>query len=149
MKYDPNNGNAKLVESAAMLGQKKFEDSRRKLDAMLQASPASTEVMYQIGLLDLAEKKYKDAEDSFRHAYQLNPTNTRGLMGLIETYMAQNKTDQAVQVLQAESAKAPLRMDFHIALGNVAARTGRYDTAIGEFKKVLAVTAKDSREQGR
>lgn len=148
LKYDPNNGNAKLVEAAAMMGQKRFGDSRKTLDDLLKVSPNSTDVMYQIGIVNLADNKFKEAEDAFRRAYQLNPANTRGLMGVVETDMAQNKVEQAIQTLQAESAKAPTRMDFHIALGNIAVRVGRLDMGIGEFQKVLAATTKGSQEQG-
>ncbi|MBZ5582881.1 MAG: tetratricopeptide repeat protein, partial [Acidobacteriia bacterium] len=78
-RYDPNNVNARLIESAALMGQKKFGDSRQLLETMLKANPSSPDVMFQIGVVNLAENKYKDAEDSFRRAYQLNPANTRGL----------------------------------------------------------------------
>ena len=148
LKYDPNNAAAKLIESAAMMGQKKFGDSRQVLDQMLKANPSSPDVTFQLGVVDLAEKKYKDAEASFRRAYELNPANTRGLMGVVETYMAQNMVDKAVQLLQAESAKTPARLDFHLALGNVEFRAGRFDMAIAEYQKVLAATPKGSKTQG-
>ena len=65
-----------------------------------------------MGVVNLAENKYKEAEDAFRRAYQLNPANSRGLMGIVETNMAQNKTDEALKILQSESDKAPNRMDL-------------------------------------
>ncbi|HEY1493607.1 MAG TPA: tetratricopeptide repeat protein, partial [Candidatus Solibacter sp.] len=79
---------------------------------------------------------------AFRRAYQLNPANSRGLMGIVETYMAQNKTDEAVKILQAECEKAPNRMDLLASLGNTAVRAGKYDFAIQTFNRVLAQTDK-------
>ncbi|MBZ5581585.1 MAG: tetratricopeptide repeat protein, partial [Acidobacteriia bacterium] len=67
---------------------------------------------------------------------------------VVETYMAQSKVDQAVQLLQAESAKTPTRTDFHLALGNIAVRAGRWDLAISEFQRVLASTEKGGKGQG-
>jgi tetratricopeptide (TPR) repeat protein len=145
---DPQNVNARLIESAALMGQKKFGDSRQLLDDMLKANPRSPDAQFQLGVVNLAEKKFKDAEDAFRRAYQLNPANTRGMMGVVETYMAQNKPDQAMQLLEAEAAKAPTRMDFHLALGNIAVRTGRWDKAIAEYQGLLAGTDKGSKQQG-
>ncbi len=148
LKYDPNNANAKLIESASLMGQKKFSDSREMLNAMLKANPSSPDTLFQLGVVNLAENKFQDAEDAFRRSYELNPANTRGLMGVIETYMSQNKNDQAIQVLQGAAVKEPARMDFHLALGNIAVRSGRWDLAISEYQKVLAVSEKGSKSQG-
>ena len=113
-----------------------------------KANPSSPDVLFQLGVVDLAENKYKEAEDAFRRSYELNPANSRGLMGMVETEMAQNHPDQAMQLLQTESAKAPNRMDFVLALGNTAVRAGRFDLAISYFEKVAASLPKGSKAQG-
>jgi tetratricopeptide (TPR) repeat protein len=144
---DKGNGNARLIQSAALMGQKKFSESRAKLEVMLKAYPGSPDVVFQLGVVNLAENKFKDAEDSFRRAYQLNPANPRGLLGLVETYMVQNKPDEALKILQAESDKAPNRVDLQVVLGNTAARTGKFDLAIQVFNHVLPQVDK-GRAQG-
>jgi tetratricopeptide (TPR) repeat protein len=138
LAIDKGNGNARLIESAALMGQRKFGDSRVMLDTMLKANPSSPDVLYQLGLVNLNENKYKEAEDAFRRSYQLNPANPRGLMGTVETYMAQNKPEEALKLLQAESDKAPGRLDLLLATGNIAVRAGKYDFAIQTFNRVLA-----------
>jgi tetratricopeptide (TPR) repeat protein len=148
LKYDPNNHNARLIESVALLGQKKFADSRQLLDSMLKANPSSPDVLFQLGVVDLAENKYKEATDAFRRCYDLNPANSRGLMGMVETEMEQNHPDQALQLLQTESDKAPARMDLVLALGNTALSAGRFAIAISYFEKVVASLPKGSKAQG-
>jgi tetratricopeptide (TPR) repeat protein len=148
LAIDRGNNNARLIESAALMGQKKFGDSRQLLDAMLKANASSPEVLFQLGVVNLAENKFKEASDAFRRAYDLNPANSRGLLGMVETEMAQNHPDQALQLLQAESAKAPTRMDLTLALGNTAVRAGKFDIAISYFEKVGASLAKGSKPQG-
>jgi tetratricopeptide (TPR) repeat protein len=148
LAIDRGNVNARLVESAALMGQKKFGDSRAMLDSMLKQFPGSPDVMFQLGVVNLAENKFKEAEDAFRRAYQLNPANSRGLMGIVETNMAQNKTDEALKILQSESDKAPNRLDLLLAMGNTAVRAGKYDMAIQTFNKVLASLDKGSKSQG-
>ena len=133
LKYDPNNAAAKLIESAAMMGQKKFGDSRQVLDQMLKANPSSPDVTFQLGVVDLAEKKYKDAEASFRRAYELNPANTRGLMGVIETYMAQNMVDKAVQLLQADLFE--LGIFAHLSSFPAGGRRARHGSRANGNKK--------------
>jgi len=145
---DPGNINARLIESAAMMGQKKFNDSRQLLDTMLKNAPSSPDVLFQMGVVNLAEGKYKEAQDAFKRAYQLNPANSRGLMGVVETEMAQNRPDAAIAALQAESDKAPNRADLLVALGNTAVRAGKFDFAIATYQKALPLMDKNSKGQG-
>lgn len=148
LTIDPNNLSARLVESAALMGQRKFGDSRALLGNMLKSSPASPDVYFQLGVVSLAENRYKDAEEAFRKAYQLNPANPRGLMGVVETAMAQGKTNVALQLLRTEAEKNPNRMDVRVEYGNTAVRAGLLDEAIAEYQKVLNSLDKDSTRRG-
>jgi tetratricopeptide (TPR) repeat protein len=145
LAIDKGNVNARLIESAALMGQKKFGDSRVMLDTMLKASPASPDVLYQLGVVNLAESRFKEAEDAFRRAYQLNPANARGLMGIVETNMAQNKPEQALKVLQAESDKAPGRLDLLLAMADTAVRAGKFDFAVQTYNRILAQMDKSAK----
>jgi tetratricopeptide (TPR) repeat protein len=146
LAIDKGNGSARLIESAALMGLKRFDESRSLLDAMLKANPGSPDVLFQLGVVNLAENRFKEAEDAFRRSYQLNPANSRGLMGVVETLLAQNKSEDALKILQAESDKAPNRLDLQVALGNTAVRAGKFDLAIQTFNKVLGQVDKGSRQ---
>jgi tetratricopeptide (TPR) repeat protein len=148
LKVDRQNKNAQLIESAAFLGQKKYAESRAMLNAMLTKNPNSPDVLFQLGVVNLAEGKYKDASDSFKRTYELNPANSRGLMGMVETDMAENKPDEAIKTLESEAAKAPNRLDVQLALGNTEVRAGRYDLAIGYFQRVLNGLDKTTKARG-
>jgi Flp pilus assembly protein TadD len=69
-------------------------------------------------------------------------------MGIVETNMAQNKTEEALKILQLESDKAPNRLDLLLAMGNTAVRAGKFDLAVQTFNKVLAGLDKGSKAQG-
>jgi tetratricopeptide (TPR) repeat protein len=137
LQIDKGNVNARLIESAALMGLKKFGDARGMLDTMLKTNPSSPDVLFQLGVVNLAENHYKVAEDAFRRSYQLNPADSRGLMGIVETDMAQNKPDEAMKMLQGESDKAPGRMDLLLAMANVAVRAGKYDFAVQTYERML------------
>ena len=147
LSIDRSSTAARLIASTALMGQKKFAESRQLLDSMLQANPSAPDVLFQLGLVNLAENKFKEAGDAFRRSYELNPANPRGLLGMVETEMAQNHPDQAMQLLQAETAKAPNNMDLVVAQGNIATRAGRYDLAVSYFQKVAGTLAKGSKAQ--
>jgi tetratricopeptide (TPR) repeat protein len=148
LKVDRQNKNAQLIESAAFLGEKKYGESRALLNGMLTKNANSPDVLFQLGVVDLAEGKYKDANESFKRTYELNPANSRGLMGMVETEMAENKPDEAIKTLEAEAAKAPNRLDVQLALGNTEVRAGRYDLAIGYFQRVLNGLDKTTKARG-
>jgi len=148
LAIDSGNVNARLIESAALMGQKRFGDSRQILDAMIKSSPSSPDVLFQLGVVNLSENRFKEAEDNFRRAYQLNPANSRGLMGMVETNMAQNKPDAALKLLEDEAGKGPNRMDLMVAMGNTAVRAGKYDLAVQSFQKVGATLEKGSKAMG-
>lgn len=131
---------------AELIRQGKFSEARVLLDSLLKDNPGSSDLLYQLGVVDLAEKKYKDAEDTFQRAYELNPANLRILMGIVETNMAQNKTDEALKILQAESDEAPSRLDLLLAIGNTAVRAGRLDFAIQTFNKLLEQVDKGDKQ---
>jgi tetratricopeptide (TPR) repeat protein len=147
LAIDKGNFSARLIESAALVGQKKLNESRGLLDAMLKANPASPDVLFQLGVVNLAENRFKEAEDAFRRSYQLNPANSRGLLGVVETGMAQNKGEEALKTLQAESDKAPGRVDLLRLLGDTAVRAGKLDFALQTFNRALGQVGK-AKEQG-
>jgi len=148
LAVDSNSTTAKLIQSAALLGMKKYAASREILQSILAANPNSADTLFQLGVVNLSEGRYREAEDAFRKTHVLSPANSRGLMGIVETYLAQNQTDKAMALLQAEVQKSPNRMDYHLALGNTAVRVGRYDLAIAEFQKVLAGSDKNTKSRG-
>ena len=148
MQVDRGNMTAQLIQSAALMGQKKFPESRTLLDGMLKQQPNSTDVLFQLGVVNLAQSKYKEAEDDFRKSYDLNPASTRGLMGIVETQMAQNKPDAALALLQSESVKEPNKLDLKVAIGNTAVRAGKYDLAIQAYNGVLDSLDKNARQRG-
>jgi len=145
---DRNNINAKLIESASMMGEKKFGESRVLLDQMMKSNPGSPDVFFQVGVMNLAENRFKEAEEAFQKSYQLDPKKSRGLLGIVETDMAQNRSEEAMQLLQTELAKTPNRLDLRLAYGNTAVRAGKYDLAIGEYEKMLNMMDKNSRLRG-
>jgi len=110
--------------------------------------PLSADALYKLGLASLSEKKYTEAEEAFRKVSELEPANSRGIMGVAEVYIAQKRADDAIRLLQAEAAKDPNRRDYHMLIGDVAVRTGKYDLALTEFLGLLNRIDKFSKAAG-
>jgi tetratricopeptide (TPR) repeat protein/Zn-dependent protease with chaperone function len=83
------------------------------------------------------QRKYPEAEALFQQLRQLEPGQSRAIMGLTEVYMAENRTDQAIRLAQAEADKNPASIELRSALGNLLVRTEQYDKAVAEFQRAL------------
>jgi tetratricopeptide (TPR) repeat protein len=149
LRLDKKNGPAHMIEASAYVGLKKYAEARQLIVAMQEANPNAADVTFSLGMVDLHEGKYKEAEETFRKAYQQNVKDPRGLVGLVEALARQNKFDEAIQVLQQELAKDPKNNDLRIALGNVAVRAGNFDMGLAQFQKVLDTLDKNSKARGQ
>ena len=149
LKDDPSNLSAKIIESAALLGQKKIAEARQLLESVRAQSPNSPDVVYQLGGVSLIEKKYKEADQEFRRAYDLSPNNMRGLTGMVETDLEQNKSDAAIQTLKDEISKNPERSEMRLLLADVEVRVGKFDEAIADYQAVVDKMGKNSKARAR
>jgi tetratricopeptide (TPR) repeat protein len=145
LKLDPGNVNARLIESEALLGQKKYGESDSLIESMLKSNPSSPDVNYQAGVSALTQNRLKEAEAAFMRAYELNPANPRGLLGVVDAYIQEGKPEIAMALLQTESKKAPNRLDLLLLMGTTAVREGKYQDAQGYFTKLLNGLDKNSK----
>jgi tetratricopeptide (TPR) repeat protein len=138
LKMDERNLPAKLIRSAALVRVGNLAQARADLDQTVKDFPQSRDAVLQMAGLDLAEKKYKDAESIYTKLRDTAPAgDLRASVGLSETYAQAGQFDKAIQVLKAESDKRPDIVALHTAIGNIAYRAESYDLAIQQFQTVL------------
>ncbi|MEP6716982.1 MAG: tetratricopeptide repeat protein [Terriglobia bacterium] len=106
---------------------------------LVMQAPPQTDALYRSGLASLQARHFQEAEASFREVYRLDPENIRGLAGIAQTYIAQAKFTDALDLLRSESEKQPKRADIHVAIGETAALSGQPDAALAEFQKALGL----------
>jgi tetratricopeptide (TPR) repeat protein len=114
---------------------------------MLKRNPGSPDVYFQVGNAALAEGKAKEAEAAFQRAYELNPTNSRSLLGVVEAEIQQGQSEKAMSLLQNESKKAPNRLDLLLLMGATAKRVGKFQDSLGYFDRVLNGLDKKSKKR--
>jgi len=137
LKTDPNSFNAKLIESQAFLGEKKYGESDALLAGMMKSNANSPSVFFQAGTNAMAQGKPDAAAGAFMRAYELNPSNSKALLGLVDADMQRGKLDAAMQLLTAESKKNPNRLDLVFLMGTTSISAGKLDDALGYFNKML------------
>ena len=134
--YDAMNVPARLLRSRALIGMGEVKQARAELKQTSSQFPDLPEARLQVAALDLQDKNFKAAEESFRVLYE-KFQDPRALMGLVESYVAQGNTAQALKLLREEIAKHPERLEYRVAVANISVNAKDYDTAIAEYKKVL------------
>ena len=100
-------------------------------------APNPADALFQSAVGQLSQGRYQEAEESFRRLAELEPTTSRGMLGIAEVWTAQKKEGDALRMLQAEAGKYPARPELHFGIGNLAMRSAQYDLAIAEFLLVL------------
>ena len=134
-----------LVRSASLLSVGEKDQARKELDFILKNFPQNVDARYQVGYLDFLDKDYKAAGEVFGKLNQEFPKDQRGLGGLTEALVAQNRMDDAVKEVEKAIQADPDRRDLKMFLANLDARAQRYDAAIQVFQ---GLADKDPKNEG-
>jgi len=135
-----------VMKAAALQRAQKFDEARNVLEPALQKNPSSVPLMLEIGVIDLQQKKNKDAIAIFQKAYETKPDNIRGLLGESRALLADGQMDKSVDVIRAEVQKFPDRVDLQKELGNAEAAAGQFPQAVATYQALLS-KFKDPKQQ--
>lgn len=135
LTYDQANLPARLLRSRALIGLGELRQARAELSSTTQRFPALPEARLQMAALDLQERNFTAAQNSFEELYSKHQ-DPRAFMGLVDSYVAQGKHAIAVKLLNDELAKHPERSEYRLALGTIAMHQKDYGTAVAEFQQV-------------
>jgi Flp pilus assembly protein TadD len=137
LEYDAKNLAARLIRGNALASMGNMTQARADLTETIKLFPNSPEAALQLAILDMAEKRYKEAEDGFLRLQKSNPADLRALMGLAENYAVQNQFDKAAAALRAELARSPNRLELRSALGNIGFRSGNFAMAAEQYQAII------------
>jgi tetratricopeptide (TPR) repeat protein len=137
LDYDPRNLGAKLIRTTGLAAIGNNALARTELVETIRQYPNSVDAQLQLAVIDLGEKRYKAAEESFNRLYKEHPADLRALMGAAETFAMQGEYDKATKLIQGEIEKSPGRLELRSALGNIAFRAKNYDLAIQQYESVI------------
>ncbi|MDQ6676832.1 MAG: tetratricopeptide repeat protein, partial [Acidobacteriota bacterium] len=115
---------------------------------LLTVNPKQPETLLEVGVLDLMEKKYQEANDVFRRAYEADPTNSRGLLGQAKSLMLLGKPAEALKLVEAESRRLPNRKDLKLDLADLEVSAGQFERAVNDYRALLENSSDTQRQQG-
>ena len=137
LDLNPNLPAARLLRCAALIGIANYAEGRLELERLAKDFPQFREAQLQLGSLELAQKRFKQAEERFRKLYEQDHGDPRALAGLVETYSAEHDLEKAFTLLTEESKKSPESDAARSLLADVAISLSRYDVALDAYRNLL------------
>ncbi|MGA7380292.1 MAG: tetratricopeptide repeat protein [Terriglobales bacterium] len=106
-----------VMRAVANTNRKRYAPAEDDVRKAMDIAPQNPAGYIQLGNLRQAQKKYGDAEKAYLEALDHDPNSTDALRGLMNTYLIQKQTDQAIAAASAQIAKAPNHSGFYDLLG--------------------------------
>jgi tetratricopeptide (TPR) repeat protein len=142
LAINPNLVRVRVLHAVSLINTGNSADGRKELTSLEKANPQDKELQLQLGVLELRDKHFKEAEEYFRKLSTTEPQDVRTLSGLTQTLAAEGQLDKAVALLAEEVKKNPNNNQVGYLYASTAALAGRYDTAIEEFQKLATANPK-------
>jgi len=101
------NWKVKLEEAKVNLDQGQYQRAESILQSLSRDHSDSLEVIYYLGITQMAQGKYADAEKSLRSASKISPDDTLVCLDLAYVLLAQNQYGEASQLADKVLAKDP------------------------------------------
>jgi tetratricopeptide (TPR) repeat protein len=137
LAIDPDRPAIRLIRAISLVNTGNDAQALDELTKLQQTFP--DEVQFQSAVLDLKQKRFKQAEDLFQKLLQKNPGNPQAISGLVKAEAAQNQIDKALPLLQHELEKAPSSERLRLLLADAEVAAGRFDPAIEEYQRLLVM----------
>jgi len=138
---EPDTPRTMLMHASCLMAVGRLDDARSELGALLQQQPNQHDAQLQLGLLDVAQKRVKEADEIFQKLYQPGSADTRPLEGLVRADLAGRQFDKSIQLLQNELHNAPATEQsdqLRLALASLATGVGRTDLALEQYQALSA-----------
>ena len=136
--YDGSNALYRLLYAAALTDTGDYSEARIQLTRILKQVPTYRDAQLQLGLVAIAQKKPKEAEEIFGKIHEAQADDIRAAMGLVNVYFSESRLERALQLLTDDLKKSPNSTATRSLLAATAARAGKYDLAIEEYQKLVS-----------
>ncbi len=120
------------------IGEKRLDEARRRLDGLLVKRHDDADVLYEYGLLEQRAGRMAEASRHLQKASEVRRNDPRPAMALIDLYLSQRQTDQALKVAKTMATNIPNNVTVQLALG-------RTYLAVGDAGNARSVLTKANR----
>jgi tetratricopeptide (TPR) repeat protein len=146
LKIQPFSAQGRVMKAAALQRLGKYDEARKLLNEILEKNPRQVETLLELGVLDLNQKKTKDAMEHFRRASEAAPENIRGLLGESRALLIDGQPQKSVELVR-QAATAHPSFELQRELGNAQMAARQFDDAIATYQG-LAGSVTDLKQKG-
>lgn len=129
------------------VSENRFDDARRRLDAMLLKRHDDPEALFEYGLLEQSAGRMTEAIRHLRKATAAQRRSPRAGLALIELYLGQKQNAEAVVLARELSAKYHDNLAVQLALGRVLLADGDAAAARSVFQRATRLADYDAPTQ--
>jgi tetratricopeptide (TPR) repeat protein len=134
--YEVLSPRLRMLRSVAMVGSGLVHSARAELQKLSREFPDVPEPQLELGFVDLAQKRFTEAEERFRKLHRPGHKDLRPLAGLVEVQLAQRQVEKAIRLLEAEAPRSQNPAGVRRLLATTEARAGRTDHAIQHYHRL-------------
>jgi predicted Zn-dependent protease len=134
----PRDVAASLLHISCLTAAGQYDRARTELARLQTRFPQSPQVLFRLGVLDIAERRYKEAEDTFGRIAGAGSKNPEVSAGLAEAFEGENQGGRAIQILEDELKRAPNSQVLRRVLARIAVLSGRYDLVVDQYTELAA-----------
>jgi tetratricopeptide (TPR) repeat protein len=144
LAINPGLSAIRLARAVALIHVGDEPQGRSELNHLEREFPQNHEVQLQLAMMDLHDRKFREAEDHFRKLSEGSPGDIRPLKGLTDALAAENEFDNALAFLQESLRKTPNDLRLRSLLASTAVLAGKYDLGIEQYRQLLAAAPKST-----
>ncbi|MFT3847303.1 MAG: PEP-CTERM system TPR-repeat protein PrsT [Propionivibrio sp.] len=127
------------------LSEKRFDEARKRLDALLIKQPDDHEALYEYGLLERRAGRIDEAVRRMLKAADVQRQDARPALALIDLYLSRRDPAKALEVAKTWSSRLPDDLPVQIALGRTLLASGDAGAALSVFTGAARLAEYDAR----
>jgi len=117
--------------------EKRSNEMLPRVTLQIKRSPEQSRLYEVLADLQLVNKKFDDAEQSYSAALKLNSNSTAALLGLAQTHAAQGKTSDAINDARNLVGIHPDYLVAYVELGQLLEQKGDFQQAEETYQRAL------------
>ncbi len=134
----PQDAQAELLHASCLTAAGQYRSARAELNRLIDQYPKAPQVRFRLGVLDIAEHKYREAEATFRQIEGPLSKDPEVLAGLAESLRGLGQGPKAIQMIQEELKRNPNSPGLRQVLARIAAASRNYDVVVDQYTQLAA-----------
>jgi predicted Zn-dependent protease len=138
LEIEPRDVKARLLLVRALQMSRRIVEARTELDSLLKIAPQYRDAQIQAGYLQIDERKFAEAEATFRKLFRPGQDDSDAMAGIVQVLYMQKQGARALQELKADVERNPKATGMKLLLASVATRSGDRVLALRQYNDLLA-----------